>query len=154
MSEREQQEAEAFIRWRDLSVARLPMLSNLFHIPNGGKRHVVVGVKLKRAGLRKGVVDYFLAFVAPGFAGLWLEMKTDEKDSGLSREQIRFLADMRAAGYAVAVAIGWEHATRIVETYITGGHVNDAKLFRSPVAANEKNAARNRDILGHPIGRI
>lgn len=63
------------IRWANEHESRYPVLSLLFHVPNGGNRHKATAVKLKAQGVRKGVPDLCLPVPRNDFHGLWIEMK-------------------------------------------------------------------------------
>jgi hypothetical protein len=54
-----------------------------FHVPNGGSRHVVEAVNLKKQGVRKGVPD--LVIVLPNGRTLFWELKSPKGD--IRREQ-------------------------------------------------------------------
>src|SRR5574341_360509 len=78
----------------------LPEFS-LFAIPNGGARDVITGALLKAEGVRRGVVDLFLACPVGPYRGLFLEMK-----SGKNRpngEQEAFMAYVKEVGYEASV---------------------------------------------------
>lgn len=62
------------IRWFHL---QYPFLSRLlFAVPNGERRDVITGAKLKRQGVIRGVSDLILLIPKKGFASLCIEMKT------------------------------------------------------------------------------
>lgn len=101
----------------------------LMAIPNGGGRSgPVVGSILKAEGLRKGAPDLFLAHSRPwrpsktgstaarDTFGLFLEMKTPT--GRLFPEQEVFHDHLRAAGYCVEVARGWQQAAETITRYL------------------------------------
>lgn len=83
-------------------------------LPNGGKRNVITGAKLKREGVVAGAPD-ILIFErppnAPQYVGTALEMKR-EKGSSTSPEQLEFHEKLRAQGWLVIIAKGAEVARR------------------------------------------
>lgn len=85
-----------------------------FAIPNGDLRNKAVAARLRREGVMKGVSDIFIPELR-----LWLEMKR-LKGSTTSKEQKKFLEDMRGLGYHAEIAKGFEEAKRIVLTHIKG----------------------------------
>jgi hypothetical protein len=50
----------------------------LIHIPNGGYRHPLEALKLKKMGVKAGVSDLFLAYPNPNYHGLWIELKSEK----------------------------------------------------------------------------
>lgn len=74
-----------------------------FAVPNGGSRHLLEAVKLKRMGTRPGVAD--LSFVLPGGRAAFIELKAPKGRQ--SPEQKAFEADCATnnAPYAVCRSI-------------------------------------------------
>ena len=71
-----------------------------FAIPNGGKRHIAVAVRLKKEGARRGVPD--MAFCLPDGQTAWLELKI--KGGSLSQEQRAFRDQVLFLGHRWGVA--------------------------------------------------
>lgn len=99
----------------------------LFAIPNGGHRQAVEAANLKMEGVKAGVTDLEFAkpiFVPGGmgrdriYCGLFLEMKKPVGSYGVSDKQAAFMGDMRAAGYATGVAVGWYQAVGLFLFYV------------------------------------
>jgi VRR-NUC domain len=97
-----------------------PRLAMIYHIPNGGKRHIGTAVKMKAAGLKAGVPDLFLPLAIGGFHGLYIEMKA-AKGGSLSTEQKIWIDCLREQGYQVVVAKGCEMAIGAIQGYLEGG---------------------------------
>ena len=116
----EHQEQSALIRWAWYRSATLPELNLLFAIPNGGRRDAATGAMLKREGTKRGVPDLFLAVARGSCAGLFLELKRRE-GGRISPEQADWHDRLRAAGYAVVVAYGFDEAVRAIESYLETG---------------------------------
>jgi hypothetical protein len=88
------------------------------HVPNEAKRSVVMGARLKREGMRKGVADIFIPMAVAGWHGYWLELKAHGKKP--TTEQFQFLADMDAQGYATGWTDDLDAAMAMVTAYATG----------------------------------
>ena len=94
MNHHEDAEQAAVIEWAML--ARIPnppiayknrVSDYLYHPANGGKRSPREAARLKKQGVKAGVLDLHLVIPRPPYAGLWIEMKwgknkpTDEQKS-------------------------------------------------------------------------
>ena len=71
----ESQEQILLFEWCSLFRNKYLELDLLYHVPNGGHRHVAVATKLKREGVKSGVPDLFLPVARDGYHGLFIEMK-------------------------------------------------------------------------------
>lgn len=109
--------AEDNFLWAEDNVERLPQLSLMFAIPNGGQRHAAVAGKLKAEGVRAGVPDIFLAYPNRGMTGLFIELKV--KGNKPSNSQQLWLQRLGNAGCAVALCYGADEAITILEEYIS-----------------------------------
>lgn len=74
---------------------------------------------MKAEGVKSGVFDLMLPLARGGSLGLWLEMKR-ARDGRVSEEQKAWRDRMLRAGYAVAIAYGFEEARRILLAYLAG----------------------------------
>lgn len=113
----------------------------LFAVPNGGDRKAHVGAAMKAEGVKRGVPDVCWPMprecpVAYGtelytdvmhsmFAGLWIELKrpaerNQASGGGRSDEQVKWHKRLRAQGYAVAVAYGWQAMAWVAWLYWRG----------------------------------
>lgn len=93
-----------------------PILSEyLIHIPNGGYRHPMEAIKLKKMGVKAGVSDLFLAYPNPYYHGLWIELKSEK--GKLSPEQKSWLILMQRVGFAIAVSYSIEETYDILQNY-------------------------------------
>ena len=122
---REDDEQIALFEWARLAQGTHPELAFLLHIPNGGSRHMLEAVKLKRLGVRPGVPDLFLPVPRHGLSGLWIEMKrealrpkTPKGRGGVSPDQAWWLKELWKRGYQASVAWGFEEAREIIERYL------------------------------------
>lgn len=86
----------AVFQWAAREVARYPVLSLLFAVPNGGKRDAIEAAKFKRAGVKPGVPDMLLPVSRGGYIGLAIELKTwPNKPTELQAEWLDALAGER-----------------------------------------------------------
>lgn len=115
----------AIFCWAADSVGKYPQLKWMHAIPNGGSRHVAEATKMVAGGLRKGVLDIFLPYAIPQkYHGLYLEMKIEkrrnEKNGGLTDEQIEFIDFATEANYACHVCYSWIEARDVILKYLEG----------------------------------
>lgn len=89
----------------------------LFAIPNGGKRHKSVAVKLKAEGVVRGVPDLFLA-VGRGdmYHGLFIEMKVGRNKP--SEDQKEQMERLKKQGYGCVVCYSFEQFQTIIKSYL------------------------------------
>lgn len=114
MTPRETHEQQALIKWSKYH----PICSKyLIAIANGGSRHLLEAVKLKKEGVKAGVSDLLLAYPSCGRHGLWIEMKRKGKHV-VSPEQSEWIRLMQGVGYAAHIAVGWEDGVRIIKEYL------------------------------------
>ena len=100
----EHDEQVAFVQWFE---RRYPNVM-IWATPNGGKRHVVTAVRMKKEGVKAGVPDLFI----PEWR-LFIEMKT--RDSGVVSTAQKYMIDyLRVVGYTVEIAKGCDDAIQIV----------------------------------------
>ena len=96
----------------------------MFHIPNGGKRGKAEAVRFKKMGVKKGVSDVFLPVARCGCHGLWIEMKR-QVTGAPTEDQLKWIENMVAQGYAATVCHGWEKAVIVIEEYMSGRRADD-----------------------------
>lgn len=72
-SEVEHRIQQGCVRWFNLQYPHLR--GRLFAVPNGGRRDVVTGAKLKAEGVVAGVADLILLVTNKAFGALLIEMK-------------------------------------------------------------------------------
>jgi len=87
----------------------------MFAIPNGGARHVVVAVKLKKEGVTKGVYDIFISIPNLTAHGLYIECKAGK--NLLTKEQEGFRDRMREIGYICEECRSIEDFIVVLENY-------------------------------------
>ena len=115
-----------------ITVAHWLTLHGVFfiHVPNEGKRSWATGKKLKRMGMKKGVVD-FLIFDPPpnretvSSIGTVMELKAlDGKKP--TDAQIDFMSEMETRGYAIGCFFGSDAAIKWLEALGYGMKLNAA----------------------------
>lgn len=115
----EAQEQSTLFQWARLMEGRYPELALMFAIPNGGSRHKLEAVNLKRQGVKKGVPDIFLPAVRGNWHGLFIELKR-RKGGVVSVEQKAWGKDLAREGYVVATCPGADAAINIIQGYLKG----------------------------------
>jgi len=115
----EHTEQALFVQWTLRMQKHVPELGLMFAIPSGGHRHKTVAAQLKLEGVKSGVPDLFLPVARQNYHGLFIEMKRI-KGGSLSKNQKDFIAQLRAQGYKVEVAEGFEKAKQIIIDYFKG----------------------------------
>lgn len=116
-----------FFTWAALQSGKYPDLAKMFAIPNGGLRNKIVAAKLKREGVKAGVLDVQLPVARGGFIGFWIEFKI--KPNKCTPAQAERIAQLRADGHNVHVCYEMEEAIAAVVGYLkqkaTGIHANE-----------------------------
>jgi hypothetical protein len=112
----ESNEQIALMDWAKVEAKKTPALSLLYHVPNGGKRHVSVAIKLKKEGVKAGVPDLCLPVPMGCYHGLYIELKA--LDGRLTGEQGKWLDALTEQGYFATVAFGAIDAKNIIVAYL------------------------------------
>lgn len=115
---------QALFQWAAVEAHRIPALRMLYAIPNGGHRHKATAAKLKREGVKKGMLDVCLPVRVANFGALYIELKRPAergKPKGrLSESQEQWLGDLQAYGQCAGVCYGWEEARALILAYLKG----------------------------------
>lgn len=114
----ETQEQIALFEWADLQLNRYPELKLMFHVPNEGKRSVVLGKQMKRMGLKTGVPDVILPVAKGRYHGLAIEMKSLKGKP--TAAQLNWIENLRAVGWRAAICHGWKEAADTIWEYLHG----------------------------------
>jgi hypothetical protein len=119
----EKDEAEWLIDWaRAQRWEGKPLAEKLIMNANGAvlagdyKHRAIQMARMKRAGFKPGVFDYFLAIPKGGKGGLWLELKRTQAGV-VSAEQKTFLLLVQE-DYATAICKGWHAAMLAIKAYL------------------------------------
>ena len=118
MKRKEAEEQISIMQWTEYNKGRFPELDLIYHVGNGGSRHVAEAANLKRQGVKPGVPDLVLPVPMCGFAGLYLELKVD-KSCKISDNQKKWIEMLREQGYKAGVCYGAEHAIKVIENYVS-----------------------------------
>ncbi|WP_350165775.1 VRR-NUC domain-containing protein [Algiphilus sp.] len=108
------------MQWARRHAHQYPELRLLHAIPNGEKRSRSVANRLKLEGVSPGVPDLFLPTPHNGSHGLYIELKR-QRGGSVSAEQKAWHIELRAQGYEVVVAKGWEAAVAAIRRYLGAG---------------------------------
>jgi hypothetical protein len=111
----EHQTQAAFAHWCQMQAKNIPELDLASAIPNGGQRHLLVAVKLKKEGVKAGEPDWQWPVARGGFIGLAIEFK--DGSGNPSQAQRERIAARQRAGWCVCVCWDWEAAARTVQGY-------------------------------------
>lgn len=87
------------------------------HVPNGGDRHLLVALSLKRQGASKGCPDVLIFDRPPRYphyVGVAIELKRP-KGGTTSKEQREWLDDLERLGWCTMVCHGAKEAIRALE---------------------------------------
>lgn len=116
----EEAEQRALMDW--LRLQHPEAFEHTCHVPNGGGRSKAEAGIFRALGVKGGVPDV-LCFVKRGeFSGLALELKRrDAPLSAVSRDQAEWLTRLRANGWSVAVARGFDEARALFAAYLEDG---------------------------------
>jgi hypothetical protein len=109
----------AIVDWFSLQYPALDL--NFYANANGGHRHILTAVKLKREGVKSGVADLFLAVPNKYHHGLYIEVKTLK--GVLSDKQKAFRNAVLAQDYAYAVVRSLDRFIELIKNYF-----DDAKF--------------------------
>lgn len=78
----------------------------VFHVPNGGERNAIVGARMKRSGVKRGVPD--LVLLAPGGRTHFIEVKRPGEKLTVQQEAFRDFCAF--AGFPWSIAFTMEDA--------------------------------------------
>lgn len=106
--------------WASLNSRKCPALKMFFAVPNGGARHIVVGAKLKKEGVKKGVFDIFIDYPSQGYHGFRGETKTLKPKGYLTKEQKEWGKKWQELGYYTCVFRSLEEFIEEFNFYLNG----------------------------------
>ena len=113
-SDEEHRIQSACVRWFRLQYPK--MKHNLFAVPNGSKRDVIIGAKLKEEGVLAGVADLILLKSNRFYGALLIEMKTPEgRQSDTQKEWQQKITD---DGFKYVIVRSLEDFQREVKQYL------------------------------------
>lgn len=103
----------ACIKWFDLQYPKKKQ--QLFAVPNGGKRNVIVAKQLKDEGVRAGVADLIL--LTDNGKVVFIEMKT--KKGTQTESQKAFEMMCLENGYIYKIVRSFEDFKKLIEIYFS-----------------------------------
>lgn len=103
--------------WASFQKGKYPELELMFHVPNGGSRHVLEAVNLKKQGVKSGVPDIVLPAPKGKYHGLYLELKATKKNKP-SDNQKWWIEELNNQGYKAEVAYGFDEAIQVITSYL------------------------------------
>lgn len=106
------------VRWFRLQYAG--MWNLLFAVPNGGARSKVEASIMKAEGVTAGVSDLILLCPNGAYHGLCIEMKTGEKKSRQTENQIEWMRAVQNVGFKYVVCRSFESFKKEITDYL--GH--------------------------------
>ena len=119
MRKHEDLHQQAIFEWAQYNYRKYPELEKLlFAIPNGGSRHRLEAINLKKQGVKAGISDITLQVARGGFHGLWIELKAGKNKAQPS--QLEFIEAVRKQGYLAKVIYGSTAAIELIEKYLNG----------------------------------
>ena len=153
----EHTEQAAFFDWLALKLNEFPEIHPLFFaVPNGAnlaggqKQKAIQMNKLKHEGFVPGVSDTIFLSGRGGYLGMVLEFKRadrhNEKDGGLSDNQMEFLRAARMEGFLAVVGYGVEDAIEAVSPYLSMPKTQDM-IYAALKLAENGNAQKCAEIL-------
>ena len=77
----------------------------LFSVPNGGSRHKIEAINLKRQGVKAGVADVLLLIPKKGFASLCMEFKTKTGKQSQHQKDFQKQAEMCGSKYVIVRSV-------------------------------------------------
>ena len=104
----------ACVQWFRLQFKQLKM--NLFAVPNGGRRDVIIGAKLKEEGVLAGVSDLILLYPSGEYSALCIEMKTPKGKQ--SQSQQLWQQHIEAYGYKYVICHSLEEFITTINQYL------------------------------------
>lgn len=104
----------ACVRWYELQYPKFR--HNLFAVPNGGKRNVVTGAKLKAEGVLARVSDFILLKSNRFYGALLKEMKTGTGTQSPSQKE--WESKITADGYKYVVCRSLDEFAKEVSHYL------------------------------------
>lgn len=105
----------ACITWFDYQYPHLSKL--LFAVPNGGSRHKIEAINLKKQGVRSGVSDLIFLYPSFRYDFLCIEFKTVKGKQSDEQKEFETLIDLQTQGLYCIVR-SFEEFKNIIEDHI------------------------------------
>lgn len=104
------------IQWCNLNRGKYPMLEDIHHSPNGGKRNAREAAKFKRMGTRAGFPDLELLYPNGKYHGLFIELKAP--GGKVTKNQKEWMHRLNSRGYYAKVCVGFDEAKNTILEYL------------------------------------
>lgn len=108
-----------YFKWVDIKLKSDERYLNIYAVPNGGLRNIRVAVKLKKEGVRSGVLDINIDWPSGGFNGLRIEMKVGRNKP--TDNQKEWIKRYNRAGFKTEVCYSFDEAIKVTENYFKLG---------------------------------
>lgn len=95
----------------------IPELKWMFAIANGGSRHLLEAINLKRQGVKRGISDMMVPIPKGKYHGLFIELKVGRNKP--TPEQIEFILHANKYNYYAEVCYGHEEAIELIKKYLS-----------------------------------
>ena len=105
----------ACITWFDYQYPHLSKL--LFAVPNGGSRHKIEAINIKKQGVRSGVSDLIFLYPSFRYAFLCIEFKTIKGKQSDEQKHFETLIDSQTQG-SYFIVRSFEEFKEIIEDHI------------------------------------
>lgn len=106
---------KACVTWFDYQYPHLQKL--LFAVPNGGSRHKLEAINLKKQGVRAGISDLIFLYPSFRYSFLCIELKTIKGKQSDEQKQFETLIDGQTQGHYVVIR-SFEEFKEIIEDHI------------------------------------
>ena len=90
----------------------------IFAVANGGSRHKLEAINLKRQGVLAGVPDIFVDVPVGKYHGLRIELKVGKNKA--TEKQKEMIERYNKMGYKAVVCYGADEAIKTLEDYLKG----------------------------------
>lgn len=135
----------ALIAWCEKHKERIPDLGFIFASNNGIRVSIGVAVKMKKAGMKKGVPDLFLPIPRHGFSGFFIEMKV--KGGSFGTEQADWFDRLQEKGYRTSVYYSWWDAAAAILSYLDLEAYRD-ELIGDPAQYVKSSKPKRKKVQG------
>ena len=105
----------ACIKWFDYQYPQYRQL--LFAVPNGGSRHKIEAINLKKQGVRAGVSDIIFLYPSFRFSFLCIEFKSVKGKQSDEQKEFETLIDSQTQGLYIIIR-SFEEFKNIIEDHI------------------------------------
>lgn len=105
----------AFFQWVDLMVNIDDRFALIAAVPNGGHRHIVTAMRLRREGVRPGIPDVLNFYKSKNHTGLAIEFKAGRNKE--SYAQIEWMERLKSQGWLCVISRSFEDAQVVTQAH-------------------------------------